>query len=141
MLLEVSNKNELEPVPNNGETAATKQVIQLSIQELTALMREERDLRLLDVRTDAEWEEGHLPEAKHIELADVTNRLDELDQGLPLVIYCRTGRRSNIAASLLKLQGFATVYNLAGGIIAWRLAGHRVVVPRPRPERRTARAA
>lgn len=74
---------------------------------------------LLDVRQDFEYAEGHLPGARHIPLPELSERLDELDRSLPVLVYCRSGVRSLAAANLLAGQGFAEPMSLAGGIQAW----------------------
>lgn len=74
---------------------------------------------LLDVRQDFEYAEGHLPGAKHIPLAELSDRLGELDRGLPLLVYCRSGARSTAAANMLATQGFRRIMSLKGGIMAW----------------------
>jgi rhodanese-related sulfurtransferase/rubrerythrin len=75
---------------------------------------------LLDVRQDWEYEELHIPGAKHIPLPELAERVAELDRGKPVLAYCRSGKRSSAAAGLLAGQGFGRVLNLAGGITAWQ---------------------
>jgi hydroxyacylglutathione hydrolase len=74
---------------------------------------------LVDVRSRTEWDGGHLGGALHVPLAFLPDRLDELPRDRPIVVYCRSGARSAIAASLLRASGFADVANLRGGIEAW----------------------
>jgi rhodanese-related sulfurtransferase len=87
------------------------------------------DAQLLDVRTKEEWDEGHL---KGATLATVTEDgfFDKanaaLDPKKAVVVYCRSGRRSAMAAGQLRAAGF-NVYDLAGGIIAWQAANKPVV--------------
>ncbi len=78
---------------------------------------------LLDVRQDWEYNEFHLPGALWVPLGDLPDRFGEIDRGKPVVAYCRSGRRSAAAASLLAGQGFSPVVNMAGGILAWQGAG------------------
>jgi len=70
---------------------------------------------LLDVRQPAEYERGHLPGALLIPLGDLQGRLESLDQGTTLFVYCRSGNRSLAAASLLIAAGFKKVLNMQGG--------------------------
>jgi phage shock protein E len=72
---------------------------------------------IIDVRTPAEWNEGHLPNAKHIEwqeigerIADITSSKDET-----IYVYCRTGNRSGKAKEILDQLGYSDVTN-AGGV-------------------------
>ncbi|MBS0319232.1 MAG: rhodanese-like domain-containing protein [Proteobacteria bacterium] len=80
---------------------------------------------LLDVRETAEYQGGRLPNAIHIPLSQLKERAGELAKytGRPVVAYCERGQRSRSAASSLAGAGFTDVYELAGGIRAWKEAG------------------
>ncbi len=86
--------------------------------------------QLLDVRTKEEWNAGHLKGAK---LATVTEEgflakaKAALDPEKPVLVYCRSGKRSEKAAKELRKAGFSPVYELQGGIVAWEKAGKPVV--------------
>lgn len=82
------------------------------------------DALVLDVREDKEYVAGHIPRAKHIPLGQLASRLHELDKfkSRPVLVTCRSGQRSARACSMLKKASFETVYNQAGGIIAWERA-------------------
>lgn len=82
------------------------------------------DALVLDVREDNEYAAGHIPKAKHIPLAQLAGRISELDKfkNKPVLVTCRSGQRSARACGMLKKAGFETVYNQAGGIIAWERA-------------------
>ncbi|MCD4716127.1 MAG: sulfurtransferase [Desulfobacterales bacterium] len=75
---------------------------------------------LLDVRQDYEYEEFHLPGAKLIPLPELADHLDEMSREKPTIVYCASGGRSAAAALLLSGQRFKEVYNLLGGVMAWR---------------------
>lgn len=83
---------------------------------------------LLDVRTVEEHEEGHIPGALHIPYQEIEDRLDELPEAKdePIWLYCRTDRRSQIAAAHLSELGYSDLRVLEGGILAWQEAGHEV---------------
>lgn len=104
-------RRKLHGVPQLGPHAAT--------QSMNA-----DDVLVLDVREDSEYKQGHLANAVHIPLGQLGNRLKDLEKyrDRTVVAYCRTGSRSNSAASLLRRQGFNSVFNLAGGIVAWQNA-------------------
>ncbi len=89
---------------------------------------------VLDVRSDAEWEGGHIPGARHVPIGELLDRLASLPTDRPLAVYCQGGGRSAIAASLLSAAGFANVMNLTGGLNEWRAADRPV-------EQATAEAA
>jgi len=79
---------------------------------------------VVDVREDKEYYSGRIPKAKHVPLSQVRSQLDALEKfrERPIVVSCRSGRRSAIACLHLCQNGFSQVYNLKGGIIAWRKA-------------------
>jgi hydroxyacylglutathione hydrolase len=74
---------------------------------------------VIDVRTAAEWNEGHIPSATHIPLGHLAERLAELPEDKRIVVQCQGGGRSSIAASLLQKMGRKNVANLRGGYRAW----------------------
>lgn len=82
------------------------------------------DALVLDVREDKEYASGHIPKAKHIPLAKLSSRIQELDKhkNKPVLVTCRSGQRSARACGMLKKAGFETVFNQEGGIIAWERA-------------------
>ncbi len=82
------------------------------------------DALVLDVREDKEYASGHIPKAKHIPMGQLSSRLQELDKfkTKPILVTCRSGQRSARACGILKKAGFETVFNQAGGIIAWERA-------------------
>lgn len=95
--------------------------VNISQQEAEAFMQERAlgEYTLLDVRQDWEYAEAHLPGARHVPLPELADRLAEVPEGLPVLAYCRSGRRSEAAAGLLAGQGYA-VMNIVGGIMAWQ---------------------
>jgi hydroxyacylglutathione hydrolase len=81
---------------------------------------------LIDVRAQTEWDAGHLPNARHLMLGYLPERVDEVvgdNPDRPIVVHCRTDRRSAIAASILQAGGAKEVINLTGGIREWARAG------------------
>ncbi len=92
----------------------------LSSDEFERLI-EDRNVQRLDVRTVAEYSEGHIPGSININILDdnFSSAADEvLDKSLPVAVYCKSGRRSRNAARLLVKKGY-TVYNLDKGILNW----------------------
>jgi rhodanese-related sulfurtransferase len=77
---------------------------------------------VLDVREPSEYAAGHVLNAKLIPLGKLKERMGELEKhkDQPIVVVCRSGNRSGTACFLLGKQGFAQVYNLAGGVQAWQ---------------------
>ncbi len=78
---------------------------------------------LLDVRNATEWSEGHIPQATHIMLGHLAQRAQEVPKDRPVLVQCRTGGRSAIAASILRAQGFEHVQNMLGGYEEWSKLG------------------
>jgi len=75
---------------------------------------------LLDVRQPWEYEEDHIPGATLVPLGDLKEGTQGLDPDKPTLVYCAVGGRSRVAAQLLSGRGFEEVYNLSGGIKAYR---------------------
>jgi DMSO/TMAO reductase YedYZ molybdopterin-dependent catalytic subunit/rhodanese-related sulfurtransferase/glyoxylase-like metal-dependent hydrolase (beta-lactamase superfamily II) len=95
----------------------------LTIGQLAELRGLEPDLQLVDVRGAAETAGGTIPGAVEIPLAVLADSLDALDRDLPVVAYCASGYRSQVAASRLAAAGFRDVSDLLGGYSAWAAAG------------------
>lgn len=81
------------------------------------------DLVLLDVRSDAEWSEGHIPGSVHHFLGALPETSERLGRDAAVVVSCQGGTRSSIAASLLRRRGFTNVTNFSGGFDEWLRAG------------------
>lgn len=96
----------------------------LSPLEATLMINRE-DAVVLDVREPAEWSKGHIPNARHIPLGQIEQRLGELDKfkAKPIIVSCATGSRSSSVCGTLRKAGFDRVFNLAGGLPAWEQAG------------------
>ena len=99
-------------------------VRQVGVSEAVTLINR-RDAVVLDVRSQAEFNGGHIPQARHVPLGELKTRLGELERfrSTPLVVNCASGARSQAAAGLLRKAGFAEVFNLQGGLGAWSQAG------------------
>jgi glyoxylase-like metal-dependent hydrolase (beta-lactamase superfamily II)/rhodanese-related sulfurtransferase len=79
-------------------------------------------LHILDVRDQGEWDEGHIKGATHIPYYFVEERVNELDASRPLAVLCGSGQRSTIACSILQRHGFHELFNVVGGMDAWKQA-------------------
>ena len=102
-----------------------KTLPQMSVHELKArVMDEQGDLQVLDVRREDEWEQGYISTARHVFVADLAGQMNEFDREKPLAVYCGSGYRASIAASLLQRNGFRQVYNVPGSMKAWHAAGY-----------------
>ncbi len=78
----------------------------------------------IDVRQPEEWEEGVIPGAKKIMLAEFPDHLDSLDKEASYVMVCRSGGRSGRASQMMASAGISQVTNFDGGMLAWYDEGH-----------------
>jgi adenylyltransferase/sulfurtransferase len=99
----------------------TGAVRELSASELKKKLDEGKPVKLLDVREEYEWDIANLSAygAKLIPLGEVAERMSEIDRDAEVVVYCRSGKRSESAIRHLQAQGFTNLLNLRGGIISW----------------------
>ena len=136
------NGTEIEVITNNGicsitgpEPAATPAPTynDITVEEAHEMQAEKPEqIILLDVRTEAEYDAEHIPDAKLIPLPELENRIGELDKDKIIIVYCKTGGRSRQASEILVQHGFEHVYNMLGGIEAWRI-NYPVYKPTPTP--------
>jgi rhodanese-related sulfurtransferase len=75
---------------------------------------------LLDVRTDKEYAQGHIPGAVHVPLTDVGEKVKKLKKDKGIVVFCQNGNRSIWAIKRLMGMGYKNLYNLKGGYRAWK---------------------
>jgi hydroxyacylglutathione hydrolase len=96
----------------------------VSAEEVHERLADDRALKVLDVRTDDEWKQGHVCGALHVMGGHVSERSEELvENDPPLAVMCSTGYRSTVAASVLARAGATRLINIAGGMNAWRQSG------------------
>ena len=81
---------------------------------------------VVDVREPEEFEGGHIAEAQLAPLGNVEESLKNIAKDREIVLVCRSGRRSGIAAKRLAEQGFTRLWNMEGGMIAWEKLGYPV---------------
>jgi rhodanese-related sulfurtransferase len=96
----------------------------ISPQEATLLINR-ADAIVVDVRATDERAGGYIPNSRHIVLDQLEQRLTEIEKykTRPLIVTCQSGNRSRLACGKLKKHGFEKVFNLAGGLTAWREVG------------------
>ncbi|MFC7337696.1 rhodanese-like domain-containing protein [Haloferula chungangensis] len=105
--------------------AETKKV---EVEEAEKLVTDKA--QVLDVRTQEEWDEGHLDGAVRVDFNEKNfgeKVLKTLDPKKPVLIYCNSGGRSGRATEAMDKLGFKVIYDLDGGIKAWKKAGNKVV--------------
>lgn len=103
-------------------------VVRIGAQDAVSLMDDRDDLTVIDVRTPAEFSEGHLADAELVDIYEAAFRdeIDGLDRDGSYVLYCRTGSRSGQAAAFMQELGFTEVYD-AGGLADLANAGATIV--------------
>ena len=75
---------------------------------------------LIDVRTPAEYRDGHIPGVANIPLDELEKRIGEIPKDKKVVLICRTGNRSAQGTKLLRSKGFSNVYNSTSGMTSWK---------------------
>lgn len=97
----------------------------LTAEELKAKLDSNENIKLIDCREQGEWDEGHIDSAEFMPLSNFEEEMKKLDnKAQPLVLQCRSGKRSLQACMLLQGEGFENLYNLEGGILAWNEKGY-----------------
>ena len=99
----------------------------LSVHQLRSALEKRNELTVLDVRGGGEWRSGHLAGATHIYVGNLEQRLSEVPKDKPVAVYCESGNRSGLAASIMLRAGYPKVYSVPGSIAAWKAAGFPVV--------------
>ena len=97
----------------------------VSVEEFEKQLTQTPNGQVVDVRTPGEFTGGHLKNAVNIDVnsSDFQQQIATLDKNQPVFVYCLAGSRSASAASYMRGQGFATVYEMNGGILKWKSAG------------------
>jgi rhodanese-related sulfurtransferase len=111
-----------------GKTEALPSFATVGVEEFQTYIADD-NVQLVDVRTNEEFEDGHIVGSVLIDVneADFMEKaMATLDKQRPVAVYCRSGRRSARAASMLVSQGFM-VTNLDGGVLAWQDLGKALV--------------
>lgn len=95
---------------------------EISVQDL----KEKKFATIIDVRTKEEYNRGHVPGAKHHELADLEKWSSKLKKDKEYYFICRSGARSGVACIQLKSKGFTKCFNITGGTMAWINEGYDI---------------
>jgi len=97
-----------------------------SVSTLQAtLLINQKNALVLDIRDAADYEKGHLANARHIPMAELAARASELEKfkARPVIVVCERGNRADKAAAVMRKQGFDQAFSLGGGVAAWQQAG------------------
>jgi len=110
----------------HSTTGIKESYVTISVSEAKELVDNNENLFILDVRTDSEYNDGHISGAYLIPHTDISSRQDELPKkkSKPILVYCRSGGRSVTASITLDSLEYTQVKNMAGGFNEWKDAGY-----------------
>ncbi|MEI8271620.1 MAG: rhodanese-like domain-containing protein [Paludibacter sp.] len=102
-------------------TSVSAQRMQLSSPEIKEVLKKNKAIVILDVRTAEEFAMGHLKGAQNIDIRqnDAFSKLDKLNHNAKYLVYCRTNHRSGMAVDYMMQKGFKNVYQLMDGFPGW----------------------
>lgn len=103
---------------SNDEASSVKN---MDSEEVSNLLANNHDIIIVDVRTPAEFDAGHIAGAKNINISDsdFQSQIEKLDRDSTYLVYCRTGNRSGRAIKLMEQLKFKSIYHLQHGITEW----------------------
>ncbi len=89
------------------------------------LLEENKEITILDVRTEEEFNEGHIPNAVNMDVQDhlFKQKVNTLDKEKIYLVHCRSGMRSCAAIEMMDSQGFTNIYHLHQGFLEWEESG------------------
>jgi rhodanese-related sulfurtransferase len=96
--------------------------IEIDPERLAAWLLDDAAPQLIDVREPYEREAGYIDGSRHIELVELSGRASTVEQGRPVVFYCRVGARSQMAAQAFRAAGYEA-YSMGGGLARWAREG------------------
>ena len=107
---------------------AKSRVREVSAADTQQRMRENSDVKLIDVREDKEWEAAHAAGAIHLGKGIIERDIEATvpDKDTEMILYCGGGYRSALAADSLQRMGYINVFSMAGGWRAWQESGGKV---------------
>ncbi|MGX1024967.1 rhodanese-like domain-containing protein [Flavobacterium sp. CS20] len=108
------------------EKAKYSNITMIDSKEMKTMLKND-EVQLVDVRTVKEFNENYIEGAHNIVYDDnFDKKLDTLNKDKPIIVYCRSGRRSAKCAKILQKQGFSKIYDLKGGITQWMKEGNTI---------------
>jgi len=93
------------------------------------LIDKEKDVFVLDVRTEEEYKEVHIKDAHLIPIQELEQNINKIPKDKKVIVHCASGKRSARACETLKDKGLKELYNLSGGISKWQSEGYPVEKP------------
>ena len=111
-----------------SSSSAVNAYVDVDVSQAKQMIDSNPDLVILDVRTQSEYDAGHIQNATLIPVSELGGRLGELDKNREILVYCASGGRSATASQTLVENGFSKVYNMLGGITAWKNAWYWIEI-------------
>lgn len=107
---------------------AKTRIREVTVAETQQRTRENKDVKLIDVREDNEWETAHAAGAVHLGKGIIERDIETAvpDKNTELILYCGGGYRSALAADALQKMGYTNVFSMAGGWKAWQESGAEI---------------
>lgn len=107
---------------------AKSRVREVTVAETQQRMRENEDVKVIDVREDNEWNEAHAAGAIHLGKGIIERDIETTvpDKNAELILYCGGGYRSALASDALQKMGYTNVFSMAGGWKAWKESGGEI---------------
>ena len=111
-------------LPFFGDKATIESTVYTSYSptQTLELIKQRKDLLIIDVRSPEELQEGKIKNSLLIPVVDIMTGNYKIPRGRPLLLYCATGGRSYAAMQILARNGYIEIYNLQGGVSAWKQA-------------------
>lgn len=109
---------------------AFTRIPEISAEEIRDRLAAAEDFELIDTRETHEYEEGHIPKAKHLSKGVIERDIEKevADSDKEIVLYCGGGYRSALAADNLKKMGYSNVKSMAGGWRGWKKSGFKTEI-------------
>ena len=106
--------------------------VNIAVDEVNRLIESESDdILVVDIRTQGEYDAGHIEGALSVPISELGNRTEELQTTKKVIVYSANGSESTIACDILINNGSGRVYNVLGGLNAWNASGYAVVPTAP----------
>lgn len=104
--------------------------LEVSQETLLKYIEEDRDMCIMDVRSQREYDQGHVPHAIHMDYQKISTHVEELEphRRKDIIVYCEHGMRARMAITVLLRAGFTRVYHLEGDMVEWKRKGKTVTV-------------
>ena len=101
--------------------AQAQKIVQITSTEVSTLIEKDKKWIVLDVRTPAEFKDGHIKNAVNIDITaeDSHQKIDKLNKKDKYIVHCRSNHRSGIAVEYMSKQGFKTIYQMSDGYTGW----------------------